>query len=403
MTPPARHPRVSVPVVTVPPHAIPHPELVEAVRDRYERVFPPGSPRSRAVERALTMAGRLAIDVHPMHLRTEEIMGMRGFAARNAAAWEAFHAYAVPAARAALDSVGRGGADIDLVVLESSTLLSMPAPISALSQALGLRPDCAALPVSGMGCRGGAHAITLAHTWIRAHPGHTVLIVTADTASPHFHVETELDEAGLVGNIVSSALFSDAAAAAVVSTSLEEGVELLDITRYEVPGTADAITWVVTDEGPRFRLTTDAVRSIPAVAPALRALLSRQGWTGADLAVCALHAGGNNIIRDVQHTLGLEAHQVAPAWRSLLRGNLMSSAVLDAIALIAADPALRPEWGAPLLGAGFGPGFGTDSFLGRALLPTTRAAAADHTTMVRGDVAVGRPWGPRIEREESHA
>ncbi|MEV3959837.1 hypothetical protein AB0M34_02900 [Nocardia sp. NPDC050193] len=375
--------------MTVAPHAIPHTELVDAVRDRYERVFPPGSPRARAVERALTMAGRLAIDVHPMHLRTEEIMAMRGFAARNAAAWDAFHAYAIPAARAALDSVGRSGIDIDLVVLESSTLVAMPAPISALTQALGLRRDCAALPVAGMGCRGGAHAITMAHTWLRAHPGDTVLIVTADTASPHFHVETELDEAGLVGSIVSSALFSDAAAATVVSTSLDEGVELLDIARAEVPGTSDAITWVVTDEGPRFRLTTDAVRSIPAVAPALRTLLSRQCWTGADLAVCALHAGGNNIIRDVQQALGLGAHQVAPAWRSLTRGNLMSSAVLDALALIAADPALRPAWGAPVLGAGFGPGFGTDAFLGRALLPAGRAVAVDHTAVVRGDVAVG--------------
>lgn len=389
MNPPARHPRVSVPVVTVPPHVIPHTELVDAVRDRYEGVFPPGSPRARAAERALRMAGRLAINAHPMHLRTEEIMAMRGFAARNAAAWDAFHAYAVPAARAALDSVGRSGTDIDLVVLESSTLVAMPAPISALTQALGLRRDCAALPVSGMGCRGGAHAITMAHTWLRAHPGDTVLIVTADTASPHFHVETELDEAGLVGSIVSSALFSDAAAAAVVSTSLEEGIELLDIARAEVPDTSDAITWVVTDEGPRFRLTTDAVRSIPAVAPALRALLSRQGWTGADLAICALHAGGNNIIRDVQQALGLDAHHVAPAWQSLIRGNLMSSAVLDALALIAADPALRPAWGAPLLGAGFGPGFGTDAFLGRALLPAARAAAVDHTAVVRGDIAVG--------------
>lgn len=389
MNPTARHPRVSVPVVTVPPHEIPHPELVDAVRSRYEKVFPPGSPRSLAVDRALAMAGRLAIDVHPMHLRTDEIMSMQGFAARNAAAWDAFHAYAVPAARAALASVQCTGADIDLVILETSTLIAMPSPISALAQAVGLRQDCAALPISGMGCRGGAHAITMAHAWLRAHPRDTVLIVTADIASPHFHVETDLDEAALVGSIVSSALFSDAAAAAVVSTSLEEGIELVDIARYEVPGTPDAITWVVTDEGLRFRLTTDAVRSIPSVAPTLRALLAGQGWTGADLAVCALHSGGNNIIRDVQQSLGLDRHQVAPAWQSLTRGNLMSSAVLDAIALIAADPRLRPAWGAPLLGVGFGPGFGTDAFVGRALLPDLDIHGADNETAVRRDVAVG--------------
>ena len=41
--------------------------------------------------------------------------------------------------------------------------------------------------------------------------------------------------------------------------------------------------------------------------------------------------------------LGLTDHQVAPAWQSLRRGNLMAAAVLHAMAIAAADPALRPR------------------------------------------------------------
>ncbi len=382
------YPRMSVPIVVVPPRQIPHRELVDAVRRGYDGVFPAGSPRARAVDRAIAMAGRLAIDVHPLHLDPGEVMGIRGLAARNAAAWDAFRAYAVPAAEAALRVAGVTADEVDAVILETSTLIAMPSPITELSRALSLRPDCAALPVFGMGCRGGAHAITMAHTWLRAHPQDTVLIVTADTASAHFHIESELEETALVGSIVSSTLFSDAAAAAVVSTGIEEGIELLDVARYEVPGTPDAIAWVATDEGMRFRLTKDAVRSIPTVGPTLLGLLAGQGWTGADLAVCALHSGGNSIIRDTQQALGLTAHQVAPAWLSLTRGNLMSSAVLDAIALIAGRDELRPEPGAPVLGAGFGPGFGTDAFVGRALLPALCAAPARGETPERHDVAI---------------
>lgn len=382
------YPRMSVPIVVVPPRQIPHRELVDAVRRGYDGVFPLGSPRARAVDRAIAMAGRLAIDAHPLHLDPGEVVGMRGLAARNAAAWDAFRAYAVPAAEAALRGAGVSTDEVDAVILETSTLIAMPSPITELSRALSLRPDCAALPVFGMGCRGGAHAITLAHTWLRAHPQDTVLIVTADIASPHFHIESELAETALVGSIVSSTLFSDAAAAAVVSAGVEEGIELLDVARYEVPGTPEAIAWVATDEGMRFRLTKDAVRSIPAVGPTLLGLLAGQGWTSADLAVCALHSGGNSIIRDTQRALGLTAHQVAPAWLSLTRGNLMSSAVLDAIALIAGRDDLRPEPGAPVLGAGFGPGFGTDAFVGRALLPALYAAPAHGETPERHDVAI---------------
>lgn len=372
----------------MPPHEVTHAALVAAVREQYDGVFPVDSTRAAAVRRALGMAGRLAIETHPLHLPIDEIVARRGLAARNRSAWEALHAYAISAARAALRSAGRTGDDVDVVILETSTLIAMPSPVSALARALRLRPDCAAMPVFGMGCRGGAHAITMAATWLRAHPRDTVLIVTADFASPHFHLETGLDEAGLVGSIVSSTLFSDAAAAAVVSGSLATGFEIADVARYEVPGTPDAIAWAATDEGLRFRLTTDAVRSIPALGPALRGLLDRQGWDATDLGSCALHSGGNTIIRDAARALGLSAHQVAPAWLSLRRGNLMSSAVLDALALIADRPELRPAWGAPVLGAGFGPGFGMDAFAGRALLPAAANAAA-HPAAHRGEVVAG--------------
>jgi predicted naringenin-chalcone synthase len=357
-----------VPVVVTPPRAIPHAELVDAVRQQYEGVFPANSPQASVVARAVTMAGHLAIDSHPLHLPLSDILAIHGFAQRNAAVWDAFYAYAIAAADAALRNVGATGPDIDVVIFESSTLIAMPSPITALIKSLGLRPDCAALPIFGMGCRGGAHAITVGYQWLRAHPRHKALILTADFASPHFHLERDLSETALVGSIVSSTLFSDAAAAAVMSTDLREGIEILDTAQFEVPGTPDAIEWVITNEGPRFRLTSDGVRSIPALGPTLRALLTRNGWGSDDLAICALHSGGNAIIRDVQKALGLTTHQVAPAWASLTRGNLMSSAVLDAISRIATSHEWCPPQGAPVLGAGYGPGFGADAFVGRAWL-----------------------------------
>jgi predicted naringenin-chalcone synthase len=378
VNPPISFPRLSVPVVVVPPRAIPHGELVDAVRQQYDAVFPANSPQRSVVARAVTMAGHLAIDTHPLHLTLSDILASNGLGTRNAAAWDAFYACAIPAADAALHHVGVTGPEIDVVIFESSTLIAMPSPITVLGKMLGLRPDCAAVPVFGMGCRGGAHAITVGYQWLRAHPRHKVLIVTADFASPHFHVEPDLRDTALVGSIVSSTLFSDAAAAAVMSTDLSAGIEILDTARYEVPGTPDAIEWVVTDEGPRFRLTSGAVRSIPALGPTLRGMLVGNGWESSQLAACALHVGGNAIIRDIQKTLGLTDHQIAPVWASLTRGNLMSSAVLDATSRIAANPEWHPPHGAPILGAGYGPGFGMDAFIGRAWLQSNDIRTEDN-------------------------
>lgn len=372
-------PRLSIPVVNMPPTEIAHVDLVAAVRQQYKSAIPLGDARWSTLDKAFAMAGRLAIRAHPMHLPLDEIVAAGGFGRRNAAASAAFDRYAVSAARAALQASGIDASDVDVVVLETSTVIAMPSPATALARELGLRRNCAAVPIFGMGCRGGAHAITTAYEWLRARPEQIALIVTADFASPHFHLELDLDGAALIGSVVSSTLFSDAAAAAVMSTALADGVELLGTVHDEQPGTSEAIAWVVSDEGLRFRLTPAGVKSIPDIAPALRELLRHNELTVADLATAALHPGGNAIIRDLQRHLELTDQQVAPAWASLTRGNLMSSAILDTIALIAERDELRPAQEAPILGAGFGPGFGTDAFVGRLRVGAAQSSGAATT------------------------
>jgi hypothetical protein len=103
---------------------MPHVELVDAVRQQYDTAFPANIPQGSVVARAATMAGHLAIETHPLHLALSEIMAMNGLGAHNAAAWDAYYSYAIPAADAALRNMGVTGPETDMAIFELSTLIA---------------------------------------------------------------------------------------------------------------------------------------------------------------------------------------------------------------------------------------------------------------------------------------
>jgi alkylresorcinol/alkylpyrone synthase len=80
------------------------------------------------------------------------------------------------------------------------------------------------------------------------------------------------------------------------------------------------------------------------------------------LAFHVLHPGGTKVVERVTATLGLEADDVASAWRVLrANGNMSSPTVLFVLAETLRDPA--PEAGARGLLAAFGPGFAAELVL----------------------------------------
>jgi predicted naringenin-chalcone synthase len=241
----------------------------------------------------------------------------------------------------------------------------MPSVAAVVATDLALRRDVDLIPLAGMGCIGGGHAIARACEYVRARPAHTVLLVAADVASPWFFVERERRDTALRGSVVSASLFSDGAAAAVMSMPGRtggDGFGIVDTASFSVPGTADAIAWEVRDDGLHFTLPDQGVKSIPAIAPALEGLVARRGWGVADLAPATLHTGGNRIIDDIQKHLALSDWHMQPTRDCLRKGNTMSVAVLEALELVATKPEFRPCHGTPGIGAGYGPGFATAGF-----------------------------------------
>jgi predicted naringenin-chalcone synthase len=360
-------------------------KVVEMVGDQYRGLCNrhPGDPDyqrdfAREVETGLRMARRLGIRRHPVHVPPGKLTRPRGLRKRNQEATDAFFRYVPLAARRAMARAGIRAHAINAVLIETSTVLSMPSLAFDIVEILGLRSDTEALPYYGMGCNGGAHAIARARDYLLAHPDRVLLVIAADYASPHFHLEPGLRGHDLRGAVISSALFADATAAALFATDLTHldgpGFEIIRTASVVVPGTRDALYWHVDDDGLHFRLTDMAMKLVPDVAAGLAELLASQGWSAADLSVCSFHSGGDRIIRNVADALGLTSHQVQPTRESLLSGNAMSVAVLDAMRIIALKDEFRPGHGDPGMGGGFGPGFTSDSFLFRFRHPAARPA-----------------------------
>jgi predicted naringenin-chalcone synthase len=365
-----RSPILSVPEVIFPDTHIDHAVVIDEVRKQYEPLLHryPDDPEYRReftyqVEVALRMCGALSVDAHPVHLPLAEILRPRGWRVRNAQALDAFLTYAPLAAKQAMATAQVSAADIDAVLVETSTVISMPTVAYDVVAAVGLRPTTEVIPVYFMGCNGGAHAIVRARDYLLAHPTHTILIIAADYASPHFHVEEDLRGNALRGSVVSATLFSDATAAAVMSAHADiPGFRIVGTSSSYVPGTREALSWEVGDDGLHFRLTDMAMKLVPEVIPGISALLAEQGWHANELSLCSFHSGGNRVIKNVQEALGLTDSQVQPTRESLRHGNTMSVAVFDALRIIASDVARRPPHGGRGIGAGFGPGFSCSAF-----------------------------------------
>lgn len=365
------YPILSVPATAFPKTIMPHRDLVNLVRRQYDFAIDSASDEeSRVLRRELDIAERmsrsLAIEYHPFYLPEDQIVRPRGLGTRNDEALAAIDALAPDAAKRALSNARMDVADVDGLLVTCSTAIAMPSVAARVARALGLAPTVDLVPLAGMGCVGGGHAIGRAFDYVMARPNRTILIVAADIASPWFYAEPRLRGVELRGSFVSASLFSDGVGAAVMSRrELTPGYRILATNSICVPDSEGAISWKVQDDGLHFSLTDQGVKSIPDILPAFERLLNEQGWTHSDLGPCCFHTGGNKIISDVQRGLGLTDFQVRPTWDSLRKGNTMSVAVFDGLEAIANDPALRPRHGTPGIGAGYGPGFAAATFAWR--------------------------------------
>lgn len=259
------------------------------------------------------------------------------------------------AAKRALERSGIAAGDVDMIVTVSCTGVMIPSVDAYLAPELGLRPNVRRVPITELGCAAGAAGLTRAWEHLRAYPHATALLVAVELPSLTFQ-RRDLTQA----NLISTILFGDGAAAAVITGRAASGPSILDSESYLFPDSIDAMGFDLRDEGFHIVLSKevpDLIRS--RIGGLLDDFLARQSLARNDIKAWVLHPGGQKLLAYMQEELGLCARQTQPSW-DVLRdyGNLSSASVL----FVLHEWMERGEMKAGDRGllAAFGPGFSAE-------------------------------------------
>lgn len=260
-------------------------------------------------------------------------------------------------ALAAIDALGLdpGTAGITHLVVASCTGFMAPGLDQVIVAQAGLDPGVERTVVGFMGCYAAVNSLRLAHHIVRSTPEARVLVVTLELCTIHFQRNRDL------ASLLAMLLFGDGAAAALV-TAEPFGIAMRDFRAVTIPGTADAITWTIRDQGFDMHLGGE----VPArIAEALAADARRNDGGGLlrgaaphEVDLWAVHAGGRTVLDAVEHGLGLPPEALAPS-RAVLNdhGNMSSATLMFILARMLAGQARGAG-----LALAFGPGMAAESF-----------------------------------------
>jgi predicted naringenin-chalcone synthase len=250
-------------------------------------------------------------------------------------------------------------AGITHLIVASCTGFIAPGIDQVIVARTGIDPWVERTVVGFMGCYAAVNALRLAHHTVRSEPAARVLVVNLELCTLHFQRTQDL------GRLLSMLLFGDGAAAALVSAE-PAGIALADFRSVAIPGSAEAITWRIGDQG--FDMHLDG--QVPAaLADALR--LEREGGDPSGILrgrdpgaydLWAVHAGGRTILDAVERALGLPADALDVSREVLRRYGNMSSATLMFVLARMLERRAAGHAGRDGVGMAFGPGLAAESF-----------------------------------------
>jgi alkylresorcinol/alkylpyrone synthase len=250
-----------------------------------------------------------------------------------------------------LARAGRTAAQVDLLITVSCTGVMIPSLDAHLANRFGFRADVRRLPITELGCAAGAAALAYAADHLRAYPEATVLIVAVELPSLTFQRD-DISQA----NLISSILFGDGAAAALV-TGAGHGPRIVRTESFLFPDSLGAMGFDLQSNGFHIILSRDVPDLIrKEVRPLVDGFLGRAGLRRDQLDAFILHPGGQKLLTFIEEELGLARSDTECSWHVLREyGNQSSVSVLFVLHEWLARHA--PPRGAHGLLAAFGPGF----------------------------------------------
>ncbi|MGW2651915.1 type III polyketide synthase [Streptomyces sp. NPDC001393] len=333
----------------LPPHTYPQSVLADALaeelrlkgylRDLLYRLFEGTTVRQR----------HLALPL-------EEYFDLRSFEASNDRHFQAFTQFGQSAVEAALAAAGVEPEEVDMLITQSVTGISVPPVDVTLIDRLGFRPDVKRMPLFGFGCGGGGAGLALMHDYLRAWPDHVAVQLSTELCSLNVQGNRRTAE-----SLLGAALCGDAAAAVVAC-----GDELAKArsavgprtvaTRARVyPGTTHMAGLRIGSWGFEVVLHKDLPDAFGAyVREDVHSFLSDHDLTVEDVAAWVYHPGGPKVLDEVAKNVGLPDDALDLSRAHLAEtGNCSSASVLH---VLADTMATAPPAGRTGILHSFGPG-----------------------------------------------
>src|SRR5215831_15358413 len=337
---------MSVPVTVlalataVPPNRFEQPAVAELARQVYARAF----LRYPKLAEVFTNAGiERRYAVRPL----EWFAAPHDLGERTKVYLEGASELFVRTARTALDRAGISARDVDVVVTVSSTGIATPSIEARVGVEMGFRPTALRVPVFGRGCAGGVSGLTLGARLARAEPGEIILVVVVELCTLACRIDR-----GSKADVISSALFGDGAAAAVLRAGPPTGeLRLGAAAEHTWPRTLDIMGWMIDPVGFRVMLSRSLPRFVEhkLAAPVRRFVKAAQ--LQAPHLIC--HPGGAKVLDAIEVALDLQKGTLRDE-RDVLRnyGNMSAPTVLFVL-----ERVLRRGLRGPAMLSALGPGF----------------------------------------------
>lgn len=250
--------------------------------------------------------------------------------------------------------------DITHVITISCTGMYAPGLDIELVQHLKLSSDAKRTCVNFMGCYGAFNGIKLADSICQASPQAKVLLVSVELCTIHFQKNDSMD------NIISNAIFSDGAAAAIIETKKDRSKYLkLDAFYCDLlPQNAKDMTWHIGDSGFDIVLSTYVPEAIESgIAEFIQRLLIKNNLAFSEIDYFAIHPGGKKILEACEKALNISKEDNRYSYKVLKDyGNMSSATVLFVLKSIW-DELGETQEPKKLFSCAFGPGLTLESML----------------------------------------
>ncbi len=257
-----------------------------------------------------------------------------------------------------LESAGLSAADVDYLVVATSTGYVCPGLSAHLVRSLNMRTETQRADLVGMGCAGALPALQRAHDYVKAYPDRRALLLTVEICSACWYVDDSLE------TVVGNAICADGAAAVLIgSDDHASGPRLEDFETLLEPALLESVGFQSRSGKLRIVLSKD-VRKVAGglVRRAVDNLLERNRVKFEEIDHWVVHSGGRKVLDNLDEAMGFNDGELEES-RAVLRefGNMSSPTVLFVLDRVVRSR--QPQAGALGVVVALGPGLVAETSL----------------------------------------